>query len=422
MAAIRWRKFVAFLIHSLALPPHLQSICRLQWDTPAIVRLKKTAAALLALPLFGASSVAGPTAMMLSPQDSGSGRLGEFSVPWATAGVRVAAPGQRPANADAVFFSGSDFVGIEADHKRGYVTLGVVDDVLGDGASAHRPRAPGGVSTSVFVGTTAADMAADESDAALSPRGGAVGATGAPLVPPPPTEATSDPAQTLRLSEPRAATPSVWDRIADQRASHPDQASPALSSASQSAASSATAADAPVAAGAPSSVFTGAAGPHNAGEAIARWLVAEVVAANHGFKPGQLSDAARPIDDFSVRETPASAAGSEAAPAALMGAPITTPLTPAMGASGAASDTSVIVPISAIPTPDEALGANVEIYRNPPSGTAAVGQLEMMLVTLRQLTGPQIISIAMALAGFFGLIAIWRNRRRREAVASGLES
>jgi hypothetical protein len=384
------------------------------------VRLTQTCApVLLATLLLGTPCLAGPTLKTFSPEDNQRNQLGAFSIVWATAGVAATAAVERPeADAATLFFSGKDFTGIDTLHRRGFTTLGTLDEVMA-GGSGTADDSGSLHSSSVFVGNSDRDRT-DDAAAAIAPSPDIAIAS---VVASPPAEIVSKPAETSRSGPTGGGPgiPSAGTRQADRPATVPRKPTlelprsvpgapvnvgqPAVK-VSNSSVSTARPAGQTIIPGASASVHNSAGitdliASHATAEAAKQWLLANLVARNHGFVPGQLREAQPPIESFRLTRAPASD-----------GAPPSNP----------GSDATVVLPIAPLPSLDTALGANVRIYRNSPSGTATVGRLEMALQTLRTLSGPQIVSIAISIAGLSGLIIVWRRWRRREALEYKMES
>jgi hypothetical protein len=364
--------------------------------------MKLAAGALVAVVMLGGPGLAGPTRDTLAPEDNSKGHLGGFNIGWATAGVMATADPDMPeADTAAVFFSGKDFLGIDGVHDRGYRSLGTFGDAVAGDAPWAAPNGGIANSSSVFVGTAESDSAQSHDAVPPSPGETPRSASGS-VVMPPPSEAVSRPVDSRKALAPGA---SLWPRQTER----PAAASPAKPRSAWVGPAAAlpvsTQQPPPPRQGESSSVFINRAGadagdPNVATNAVRQWLLEDLAARSRTVTSGQSSASQRQVEDFLVAGSP----GPDPSRATSVGA-------------GPGTDTVVVLPLVPFPALDAALGANVRIYRNAPSGTAVEGRLAMALEALRSLTGPQIISIGLAASGLAGLAVVWRRWRRREALA-----
>ena len=75
---------------------------------------------------------------------------------------------------------------------------------------------------------------------------------------------------------------------------------------------------------------------------------------------------------------------------------------------------TVALPLNIFPAVDQAVPPTARIFRNAPSGISVLDWPTFILQSLRQMSGPEIVSIIIATGGFFGLAQLWRRRRRPE--------
>ncbi len=389
--------------------------------------MRVTAGSLVALLQLSVPGLAEPTLGTLSPEDNGNGRLEGFTFRWATAGVTTTVnPDTLEADAAAVLFSGKEFLGIEALHDRGYRSLGTVADVMSGDAVPAYPDGGSVASSSAFVATADDDNTQNAASAVPPSPGDPARAAAVSVVVPPPPDAASGPADGRKAIIAPAA--SLWSHQSDRPA--------AVSPMTPASGRAGPARIGPSPAG-PSQVGRPSAGPKSAGpasvgpasnheppspiqhastsvfanrsaakrldpDAVRHWLLADLVARNQAFAPSGSTPSQPSVEDFP-----------------LAGSPVPDPAPPAVGAadSDPGAGSVVVLPVTPFPTLDTALDANVRVYANPNTGTAMVDRLWMALEALRKLTVPEIISIGLAASGLVGLAAVWRHRRRREALA-----
>ena len=75
---------------------------------------------------------------------------------------------------------------------------------------------------------------------------------------------------------------------------------------------------------------------------------------------------------------------------------------------------TVALPLKIFPAVDQAVPPTAGILRNTPSGISVLDWPMFILQALRQMSGPEIVSIIIATGGVFGLAQVWRRRRRPE--------
>jgi len=75
---------------------------------------------------------------------------------------------------------------------------------------------------------------------------------------------------------------------------------------------------------------------------------------------------------------------------------------------------TVALPMTLFPAVDQAMPPTVRIFRDSPSGISMLDWPTYILQALRQMSGPEIISVIIAGGGLFGLAQLWRRRRRIE--------
>ncbi|HVZ06459.1 hypothetical protein [Rhodopila sp.] len=133
-------------------------------------------------------------------------------------------------------------------------------------------------------------------------------------------------------------------------------------------------------------------GPGRVADVVATGFAKRLLAESEYF-PGGALPVTRPLSDV----FPLSAAAALSMPPQGTGGP---------------PDGVVILPVTVFPAVDEALPVNVRLFRDRLPRLDLEGWLDLMMERIQSLSGPEIVSLAVAAIALFGLAQLWRGRRR----------